>query len=53
VRFNDGIRQFSTLGIVPARSIPIDRPCQRRRIVLNAETGQIGERSGSYLVNVG
>jgi hypothetical protein len=39
--------------MAPARSVPIDSPRQRRRIAQNAETGQIGERPGSYLVNVG
>jgi hypothetical protein len=39
--------------MTPARSVSIDSPRQRRRIAQNAETGQIGERPGSYLVNVG
>jgi hypothetical protein len=43
----------STLGMAPARSIPIDCPRQRRRIAQHAETGQIGKRPGSYLENIG
>jgi len=39
--------------MAPGSFHPHQQPRQRRRIAQNAETGQIGERSGSYPVNVG